>query len=77
MIGSTSTLVASQPSGSTLVVSNQNPIACDPPSSFEIHAISSNKGKSDKQPGNKKKGKDKKKSNSPPPEKSSDSSGSF
>ena len=65
VIGSASTLLASRSFGSTLVVSNRTPIAFDLASSFEIHVVSSDKGKSDKRPRGKKKGKDKKKQNSP------------
>lgn len=61
VISYASTQLASLPSGSTLVVSNQTPIASDPTSSSEICAMSSDKGKNEKQPGSKKKGKDKKK----------------
>ena len=54
--------------------STRHSTASYPAHSSEIHVVSSDKGKSDKQPGSKKKGKSKKKQTSTPQEISSDQS---
>jgi len=74
VIGSSSTQTIGRPFGQRLAISNQTSIASDNTLASEINFVSSDKGKNEKRPGSKKKGKAKKKQNPPPQEKSSYSS---
>lgn len=74
MIGSSSQKLGGRPSGQTLSISNQTSSASDNTPASEINFVSSDKGKNERQPGSKKKGKFKKKQNPSPQEKSFDSS---